>query len=84
MNDENYEIESVSPTKPPSDMEGTNWYCYIIVQGRNKIRGYRQGNDKGVRSAVEEIVLQLNERRVGKRGRVHLAMSSEKKQIDKK
>ena len=29
--------------------------------------------------AVEEIVVQLNERRLGKRGRVHLVMTPKKK-----
>ena len=83
MNEECYEIESVSPTDPPQGMEGTDWHCYIIVQGTNKIRGYRQGKPRAVKAAVEEIVLQLNERRGGKRGRVHVQLPSAKKQADK-
>lgn len=84
MNEECYEIESVSPADPPQGMDGTNWHCYIIVQGANKIRGFRQGSRKAVMEAVEEIVLQLNERRGGKRGRVHVQLPSAKKQADKK
>ena len=80
MNAESYEIESVSPAEPPQGMDGTNWHCYIIVQGTNKIRGFRQGNRKAVMAAVEEIVTQLNERRGGKRGRVHVQLPSAKKQ----
>jgi hypothetical protein len=82
MNEECYEIESVSPAEPPQGMDGTNWHCYIIVQGANKIRGFRQGNRKAVTEAVEEIVLQLNERRGGKRGRVHVQLPSAKKQAE--
>ena len=82
MVEEFYEIESVSPAEPPQGMEGNNWHCYIIVQGTNKIRGFRQGNRKAVTAAVEEIVLQLNERRGGKRGRVHVQLPSAKKQAD--
>ena len=76
MIEEDYEILSVQPSEPPSDMEGTDWHCYVIAQGNNTIRGYRQGNLTSVIRSVEEIVTLLNERRLGKRGRVHLDMSS--------
>lgn len=75
MIDKDYEIVSVEPADPPDDMEGTGWHCYIIGQGANKIQGYRQGDLASVTQSVEEIVLRLNERRIGKRGRVHLDMS---------
>jgi len=58
--DELYQIESVQPADPPQDMEGSNWFCYIIVQGTNTIRGYRQGKIGAVTDAVEELVGQLN------------------------
>jgi len=73
--DKDYEIVSVEQADPPDDMEGTGWYSYIIGQGANKIQGYRQGDLASVTRSVEEIVLRLNERRIGKRGRVHLDMS---------
>jgi hypothetical protein len=76
---EDFEIVSVEPTEPPGDMDGTGWHCYIIEQGENTIRGYQQGNIKAVRRAVEEIVARLNERRYGKKGRVHLTMSAQAK-----
>ena len=79
MIEEDYEIVSVEPTDPPGDMDGTGWHCYIIEQGKNTIRGYQQGNIEAVRQAVEEIVARLNERRYGKRGRVHLDMSPKSK-----
>jgi hypothetical protein len=73
---EDFEIVSVEPADPPSGMAGGGWHCYTIEQGENTIRGYRQGNLKSVTRSVEEIVARLNERRYGKRGRVHLDMSS--------
>ena len=84
MTEENYEIVSVQPTEAPSDMEGPDWYSYVIVQGSNTIRGYRQGSLTSVRKAVKELVFRLNERRAGKRGRVHIVMPKTKKAVDKR
>ncbi|MDH3441440.1 MAG: hypothetical protein OEM63_11855, partial [Gammaproteobacteria bacterium] len=60
------------------------WHCYIIEQGNNTIRGYQQGKITAVRESVEAIVERLNERRFGKRGRVHLDMSVSSKKTNKK
>ena len=79
MIEEHYAIVSVEPADPPQDSDGTGWHCYIIEQGENTIRGYRQGNLKAVTRSVEEIVERLNERRLGKRGRVHLTMAGPSK-----
>ncbi len=79
-----FQIVSVRPAKPPLDGQGSDWCCYIIAQGTNTICGYRQGKLGVVTSAVEEIVTQLNERRIGKRGRVHLVMPTWKKPEEKK
>ena len=84
MIEEDYQIVSVEPTSPPMDMGGTDWHCYIIEQGKNTIRGYKQGSLKVVTKSVEEIVMQLNERRFGKRGRVHLDMSTRAKKAEGK
>jgi len=73
---EAYQIDSVKPSEAPQGMLGMDWHCYVIVQGRNSIRGYRQGSRPVVMSAVEEIVNQLNERRYGKRWRGSPAVSS--------
>ena len=51
---------------------------YVIAQGANRIEGHRQGKLKAVTQAVEEIVAQLNERRLGKRGRVNLVPTPKK------
>ncbi len=68
-----YEIVSVRRAEPPPGGKGSNWYRYVIAfEGRNTIRGCRQGGLKAVTGAVEEIVAQLNERHLGNRGRVNL------------
>lgn len=73
-----YEIVSVRRVSTPAGAEGHNWHRYVITQGDNTINGCRQGNLETVTWAVEEIVAQLNERRLGKRGRVHLVMTPKK------
>ena len=83
MNTQDYEIVSVEPTEPPRGMVGTDWHCYVIEQGKNRIRGYQQGSIKAVTQAVEEIVVRLNGRRYGKSGRVHLTMSSSAKKAQR-
>ena len=83
MMEENYEIVSVRPTEPPQDMEGSDWHSYVIVQGTNTIRGYRQGSLNSVTREVTDLVFRLNERRAGKRGRVHLLMPTSKKSVNK-
>ncbi len=56
-------------------MEGSNWHQYVIAfEGSDTIHGYQQGNLKAVTKAVEEIVAQMNERHLGKRGRVQLPL----------
>lgn len=81
--DEKYGIVSVEPVDPPRGMVGTGWHCYIIEQGKNNIRGYRQGSIDSVTQAVEEVVARLNERRRGRFARVHLTMSSQGKKDER-
>jgi len=69
-----YQIVSVRQAKPPPGAEGSNWHQYVIAQGTNTIKGYRQGSLEAVTTAVEENVAQLNERQIGKRGRVNLTL----------
>jgi hypothetical protein len=64
---EAYQIDSVKPSEAPAGMQGPDWHCYVIAQGSNSIRGYRQGSRPVVMDAVALIVNQLNERRFGKR-----------------
>lgn len=79
MTEDDYEILSLESTAAPEQLTGTDWYCYVIQQGTNTIRGYQQGTLENVTQAVEEIVGRLNERRLGKRGRVHLYTTSRSK-----
>jgi len=74
-----FSIGQVESTKPPAEGAGKYWCKYTIVQGSNTITGYRQGGVKAVRKAVGEIVADMNQRRMGKRGRVHLTPSSKPK-----
>ncbi len=74
-----YGIVSIKRSEPPEGTEGKNWYSYVISLGPNVIQGYRKGTLKAVTEAVEEVVVQLNERRMGKRGRVNLVPTPKKK-----
>lgn len=70
-----YEIVSVRRAKPPPGAQGSNWHRYVIAfEGTDTIQGCRQGNLKAVTRAMEEVVAQLNERHLGKRGRTHLVL----------
>lgn len=84
MIEDDYQVLSVESANPPQHTGGIGWHCYVIGQGTNTIRGYRQGSLEAVRQSVEEIVTRLNERRFGKRGRVHLDLSSDGKAAGQK
>jgi len=71
-----YEIISVRRAEPPSGMEGSNWYQY---ESSNTLQGYQQGSLRAVTEAVEKFVAQLNERHLGKRGRVNLVPTPKQK-----
>ncbi len=63
---EPFKLTSILKEEPPTGAEGIDWHRYLITQGDNPIVGHRQGSSSSVRLAFEEIVLHLNERRVGK------------------
>ena len=52
---------------PPEADDNREWYRYVISQGDKPITGLRQGSKRSVKAAVDEVVLRLNERRMGKR-----------------
>jgi len=79
LKDDRFEISSIKATETPEGAPKATWYKYVITQGNNTILGQRSGTRKSVTAAVEEIVEQLNLRRAGKSGRVHLS-SNRKKQ----
>jgi hypothetical protein len=75
-----YEIVSVRRAKAPPGGKGSNWYRYVIAfEGTNTIHGCRQGSLMAVTTAVEEIVAKMNERHLGKLGRVNLIPTPKKK-----
>jgi hypothetical protein len=79
INKQPYKLESIVSSEPPTGAEGNDWYRYTIIQGQNTIQGCRQGKLKDVTEAVEENVDLLNERQLGKRGRVDLVNSKKAK-----
>ena len=74
-----FKLDDIERAKAPDGGSGQDWFRYIITQGHNTITGYRQGSQRAVTKAVKEIVLELNERRNGKKGRVHLTPSRKPK-----
>lgn len=74
-----FSVGTIETTEPPEEGAGKFWCRYTIVQGPNTITGYRQGGVKAVRKVVGEIVADMNQRRMGKRGRVHLTPSGKSK-----
>ncbi len=79
-----YEIVSVRRAEPPRGADGSDWHRYVIAHGTNTIHGWRQGNLEAVTRAVEEFVAQLNERQLGKHGRVNIVLvPTPKKNIHK-
>jgi hypothetical protein len=73
---EPFRIVEFAKADPPSGQPGTEWYRYVISQGRAAMAGMRQGSRESVIAAVEDIVNRMNERRLGRSGRVHLKMGS--------
>lgn len=69
---EPFKIISVTKSDGPEGNAKKDWYRYVISQGGDPIIGFRRGTRKSVVEAAEGIVYCLNERLVGKPGRVHL------------
>jgi hypothetical protein len=65
---EPFRLVAIERTEPPSGAAGKNWFRYTIRQGGNAINGFLQGTAAGVKTAAEQIVGQLNERRAGRWG----------------
>jgi len=65
-------LVAIEPTKAPDGSSGRDWFAYRIAQGQNLIRGYRRGSLADVTAGVAQIVINLNDRRMVRRGRVDL------------
>ncbi len=70
---EPFKLKAIRKERTPAGAEGVGWHRYVITQGDNTIVGHRQGSTRSVALAVEEIVLQLNERRVGTDTRAYVS-----------
>ena len=67
--EEPFRLVTIEPTRAPDGGTGRDWFLYRIAQGANMITGYRQGDLRATTAEVERIVVGLNERRVGSKGR---------------
>ena len=76
MNTDDYRVLSVVPVVAPGELSGSDWHCYTIGQGDNRILGYHQGDILSVGEHVRNLVFRLNERRLGGRGRVQLDLAT--------
>ena len=76
---EPFRIVEFARADPPTGQPDTEWYRYVISQGRAAMAGIRQGSRESVIAAVEDIVNRMNERRLGRSGRVHLKMGGNPK-----
>lgn len=70
-----YKLVGIDRAEAPDGGTGKNWYRYTIIQGSNKIVGYRQGSRRTVTDETKLTVKELNERRAGRKGRVNLTPS---------
>ncbi len=70
-----FEFVELEQVEAPDGSDDGRWYRYVISQGGQSIVGHRRGTKKKVREAVNDIVQRMNERRMGRSGRVHLSMS---------
>lgn len=77
--EEAFQLGDIERAQAPDGGAGQSWFRYTITQGPNTITGYRQGSQRAVSKAVKDIVVELNERRNGKKGRVHLTPSRKPK-----
>lgn len=76
--DHPFKVSSITRADAPAGAVSASWYRYEIAQGANAIVGHREGSLEAVTGAVDDIVARLNERRLGKTGRVHLTPGPKK------
>ena len=69
---EPFRIISVTKSEGPDGNDKEDWYRYVISQGNDPIIGLRRGTQESVLEAAEGVVFCLNERLIGKPGRVHV------------
>lgn len=72
-----FKVIELSKTDAPESDDEREWYRYVISQGDKPIVGLRQGSKRSVKAAIDEVVLRMNERRMGKTGRPSAARKTE-------
>ncbi len=73
--DGSYCLVSIAKAAAPFGPDDRDWHRYVISQGDNQIVGHRSGTPAEARKAVEDLILQLNARRIVKPSRVHLTLN---------
>lgn len=73
-----YRLISVQRVGVPVGADGSDWHQYVIRQGENEIRGFRQGTELAVIAVAEQMVTDLNERRSHKPGRRQIVLRGRK------
>jgi hypothetical protein len=79
-----FKIIELTKTDTPDAEDTREWYRYVISQGDKPIVGLRQGSKRSVKMAIDEVVLRMNERRLGKTGRPSAARKTEPAAAEKK
>ncbi|MFQ5982569.1 MAG: hypothetical protein ACE5KS_04255 [Woeseiaceae bacterium] len=77
-----FKIIELTKAEAPDVDDDREWYRYVISQGDKPITGLRQGSKRSVKAAVEEVVMRLNERRLGKTGRSATSRKAEQTGTD--
>jgi hypothetical protein len=62
LGDRKYIVTEVIKTRPPTGIQGGNWYRYTIEHGSSPISGVRSGSPNSVRRYAEEFAESLNQR----------------------
>ncbi len=61
-----YTVASVEKSEPPGgDIEGRDWYCYVVVSGRSTITGYCRGSRQDATCRAQDFAEDLNSRMGG-------------------
>ena len=61
-----YRVASVTKATPPTGLDGTDWYRYVLEGGHSPITGWRRGSLADVKAYAQISADELNERRSGK------------------
>ena len=61
-----YKVELVEETSPPEGIEGSNWFRYVVGEGKARIEGKKPGTLASVTKHAKEFADELNSR--GARG----------------